>query len=108
MTAGLHQFLRWRDVAAVPHLVPLMTHPLGRYWDQPSREAIAFVDGEAQMTERTFAELKNYSHTLPTGVYEGKMWRALEPHGGWSLVWYGVAVDPGQCSIEHRPIRVIP
>jgi hypothetical protein len=69
------------------------------------------------MTQRAFYQLKDYSATMPTGVYEGKMWRRhdgvydrdFRAAGGtpeWLLCWYQNS-KPGYCSTETRKILVI-
>lgn len=89
------------------HVIPAMTDPLGKYWRQPSRDAIVIEGGNAWMSEATFQQLSEYSTTHPTGVYPGKMWRR---HDGifdkkcpperrrWLLCWYGNDFG-GQCEI---------
>lgn len=103
-------------------VIPPMTDPHGRHWNQPKREAILVDDHHALMTHATFEELLEYSGTIPTGCYEGKMWRR---HDGifagtyasgnrfaardeaackWLLCWYGPSAKPDHCSINYREI----
>ncbi len=102
--------------------IPVITHPLGRHWDQPSRDAILLDLTHALMTETTFKALREYSATMPTGVYEGKMWRR---HDGiyadglgrvteearakakWLLCWYGPGTTPGTCLVHYREILLV-
>lgn len=91
--------------------IPPITDPLGRYWDQPEREAIEIDDTHALMAERTFKQLADYSCSVPSGVYEGKMWKRrrdyYDERQGWLLVWYGEStVGPGYCSNNFREILV--
>jgi hypothetical protein len=98
------------------HPIPPMTHPDGRYWDQPDRALITVDAVHALMTRATFLELADYSGTFPSGVYEGKMWRRLDgsfdraflARGGrpvWQLCWYGPSqIGPGYCSNHRREI----
>ena len=51
-----------------------MTDPMGRHWRQPPRERILIDDTHALMDLATFEQLSEYSCTIPTGVYPGKMW----------------------------------
>jgi hypothetical protein len=90
--------------------IPLMTDPLGRYWDQPPRDAIALDDTHALMTERAFEQLPEYSRTTPSGVYPGKMWRHCTKDGDWYLCWFGIVDgNPKVCSNNARRIlRVDP
>lgn len=87
------------------NLIPEMTEPLGRYWDQPSRDDILVDDKTATMTSATLMQLADYSSSYPSGVYPGKMWRRDCVHG-WALVWYGHLNDK-QCSIHHRDIEIV-
>ena len=80
-----------------------MTHPLSRYWEQPSRENI-LIDAEvAVMSAEDFAQLLNYSVSLPTGIYVGKM-RKAKADGKWFLRWYDKCDDPQFLSIQTREI----
>lgn len=94
--------------------LPQMTHPLSRAWDQPGPDELAVYDDIAIMDRSTLQQLHNYSASIPTGVYEGKMWRFQQGHstpggpdGPWYLCWYGPSEDPDKCSINRRPIRLI-
>ena len=58
------------------NVIPTMTHPLSKYWDQPDKSDILIDDNNALMTHKTMKKLYNYSTSVPTGVYEGKMWRS--------------------------------
>ena len=55
---------------------------------------------------------------MPSGVYEGKMWRRREPYqheagdvreatGRWYLMWFGASDNPDNCSINHRKIIIV-
>lgn len=88
-------------------LLPQMTHPLSTAWNQPPTTDIAFYDDIAIMDRPTLDLLPEYSTSIPTGVYEGKMWRRALLGEGWVLCWYGPADDPDKCSINSRPIRLI-
>ena len=92
--------------------IPPITDPMGRNWDQPDRKLIE-VDGKHALMDRTsFEQLKEYSSTIPTGVYPGKMWKR---HDGefdprcrpqdcrWLLCWYGPVQDD-RCGINFREI----
>lgn len=59
------------------------------------------------MPESAFKELPEYSSTMPTGVYAGKMWKALND-GQWYLRWYGHApLHPGYCTNNQRKLVVL-
>lgn len=85
--------------------IPAITDPMGKHWDQPSISEIELDDTHALMTEATLHKLANYSRTLPTGVYAGKMWRCLQD-GEWWLRWFGVSDDPKFVSNNARLILI--
>jgi hypothetical protein len=84
--------------------IPPITRELGKYWEQPQRSEILLDENHAVMSRATFQKLAEYSTTVPTGVYEGKMWRRREPSRGWLLAWYGPHPTLGICSINLRQI----
>lgn len=89
--------------------IPEMTNPLGRYWDQPDRSKIIIDDKYAIMTEQTMNELKEYSTTNPSGVYEGKMWRSKFVENGKTihyLHWYSNSEKPNYCKHNVRNILI--
>jgi hypothetical protein len=100
------------------NVIPPITDPMGKHWDQPKVEAILVDDHFACMTLKTLHELAEYNCTLPSGTYEGKMWRRevhSKPYGQWSreqgdeflyhmLCWYGPHEDPTKISINQRVI----
>lgn len=88
-----------RDV--VCHPIPPITDPLGKYWRQPDRNRIEVDETHALMTEADFESLSEYSTSIPSGVYPGKMWRRQQVDG-WYLVWFGECADPSKCSINFR------
>ncbi len=87
--------------------LPEMTHPLSAHWYQPKAEDVAVYNDIAIMDETTLEELAEYSTSIPTGAYEGKMWKAFGTRGGWYLCWYGPDDDPDMVSINRRPIRFL-
>lgn len=100
-------------------IIPPITDPMGRSWRQPPCEEILVDDDHALMTERTLKALPEYSGTMPTGVYPGKMWKRRDgifdagflKRGGipvWKLCWYGVSEKgPDFCSINYRSILLV-
>jgi hypothetical protein len=86
--------------------LPQMVHPLSKYWSQPSRHQVAVYDDIAIMDRSTLARMADYSLSIPTGAYEGKMWRQSNG-GSWRFCWYGPSDDPDKVSIHSRPIRLI-
>jgi hypothetical protein len=87
--------------------IPLITDPMGRSWEQPSRDRILIDDQYALMEYNTFESLLEYNASIPTGVYEGKMWKCAGREGKWWLRWYGPYADPNKCSIEQREIFLV-
>jgi hypothetical protein len=57
------------------HPIPPITDPMGKYWNQPNRFEIEIDDKSALMSQKTFSQIPDYTHSQPTGVYPGKMWR---------------------------------
>lgn len=87
--------------------IPPMTDPLSKYWGQPSAKDILIDETTAIMTEKTFRELKDYSASNPTGVYEGKMWkRCATSDECYMLCWYQAGA-PDTCNIQTRTILVL-
>ena len=86
-------------------IIPPITDLSGQSWKQPHRRYIELDKTHALMSEQTFKGLPEYSYTIPTGKYEGKMWRANK-YGKWYLAWYGPAPEPGYLSIEWREILI--
>lgn len=70
-----------------------MTDPLSRNWKQPDSSNMLFDDRFVVMTEETFKKLKEYSCSIPSGKYQGKMWKCNSNWGTddfscWVLKWY--------------------
>ena len=102
-----------------------MTHELSRGWDQPDRQAILIDETYAVMRRRDFNALADYSHSRPSAVYEGKMWKSQEfetrqitegdrkgmlyqfPTGNWLIRWWSAAADPNMCKLNTRVILII-
>lgn len=98
-------------------VVPDMVHPYGKHWKQPLREAITINDANAFMDRATFDQLADYSYSQPSGVYEGKMWKASNAYyhkteNGeplrWWLHWFGPGDHPDYCSDHVREIVIHP
>ena len=100
---GLKVIARYDALPAAPVqadavTIPEMTDKLSSYWKQPAVSDILLTAETATMSKATFDKLANYEHTIPTGVYAGKMWRA-----GETFCWYG-EIENGECSIHRRRI----
>jgi hypothetical protein len=96
--------------------IPKITHRWGKVWKQPDRKFIEVGEAIARMSQHTFDELAEYSCSIPSGVYEGKMWKrhdgAHDPRckpedRKWMLMWFGPSADPDKCSINHRLIEIL-
>lgn len=88
------------------NIIPIMTDPQGQYWEQPNLADILIDDKHAMMNQHTFNQLSEYSCTIPTAVYPGKMWKAYQ-HDIWYLRWFGESEDPKMCSNHVREIMLI-
>lgn len=99
-------------------MIPEMTDPLGKHWQQPRDIREAPMDDKiVLLTPRQFEGLSEYSTSEPSGVYPGKCWRrreyqrfegGLAPTGRWFLRWYGESeIGPGYCSNHQRQIEVV-
>ena len=88
--------------------IPECVHPLSRVWDQPKSKDIEIDNSHALMSEKQFNQLHEYSTSVPTGVYSGKMWKARIRNGKWYLRWYeDDSVNREVCNIKSRIIIVI-
>lgn len=103
-------------------MIPAMTDPLGKHWDQPRDICDAPMDEKlVLLTPRQFDDLPEYSASMPSGVYPGKCWKRqeykrveidgelrMEPTGKWWIGWYGESSKgPGWCSNNWREIAVV-
>lgn len=87
-------------------VIPRITDPMGSSWRQPHRRYIEIDNTHALMSEQTFKGLVEYSTSLPSGVYSGKMWRACKG-GIWFLAWYYPSNDTKYMNIEWREIIIV-
>lgn len=86
--------------------IPTIVHPLGEYWRQPDSSEITIDDTYALMSEKTFQALAEYSTSVPSGVYEGKMWKKISGALRF-LMWYGISDKTDCCSINSRKIIIV-
>lgn len=89
------------------NIIPPMTDPLSRAWDQPNQRRVICDNTIAQITWYDFDKLKEYSTSQPSGVYIGKMWKGRYDTGKWYLCWYGPHPTPGYCSNNYRDIKIL-
>lgn len=107
-----------RGGALCEHPTPPITDPMGKYWEQPSRFDIEIDDKHAVMSLATFKKLHEYSCSVPSGVYPGKMWRSdlnayrhpqlpkLADDERHVLRWFGEHPDPKFVSNHSRIILI--
>lgn len=86
--------------------IPPMTDPLSKHWQQPSSDGILIDAHHAVMDMKTFDALAEYSSSVPSGVYPGKMWKAIASDGRKFLRWFGVADDTRLCTCNQREILI--
>lgn len=93
---------------SIPNIIPQMTDPLGKYWDQPKDIRSAPMDDDCVLLTRDqFNELSDYSRSIPSGVYPGKCWRATYKGGARYMLWYGPFHTDGKTvDILHRRIII--
>lgn len=95
--------------------IPPMTHELSRGWDQPNSREILIDKTHAVMTRTTFKKLHRYDNSIPSGVYDGKMWAifvgvwegSICQKGVYYLRWYGPSDDAEKCTINQREVLFI-
>lgn len=88
------------------NIIPKITDKRGMLWKQPHRRYIEIDEEYALMTKQTFEGLREYSVTIPSGEYEGKMWKANRG-GIWYLYWYDHDDNPSMIKIERREILLL-
>jgi hypothetical protein len=88
-------------------MIPPITDPLGRYWNQPTdiREA-PMDDTHVLLTARQIDGLCEYSSSYPSGTYDGKCWLRANGDTRW-LCWYHPHPQPGKIGIGSRIILEI-
>ncbi|MBP1615727.1 MAG: hypothetical protein H6Q13_3175 [Bacteroidetes bacterium] len=69
------------------NIIPLMINPLGSCWRQPNTNRILVDDNYAVMGKLDFDMLMDYTRSQPTGLYDGKMWKAQYWENN-KLEWY--------------------
>ena len=90
------------------NVIPEITDPLGKYWEQPKISDIVLDDKYALMTKTSFNKLPNYSMSQPTGVYGGKMWKSgSDMENIWYLKWWSSPDENDMCKGNVREILII-
>ncbi len=89
--------------------IPPITNLLGRHWRQCDLSDIVVTPDAAFIPESAIRQLSDYSHSMPSGVYPGKMWRATFKLDGPWLLWYGALSEDGQhVEVCKRLIKPVP
>lgn len=99
-------------------VVPPMVHKLSSAWNQPNPKNFLFDEKDVMMTLDEFEALADYSFSQPSGVYEGKMWKAKvwfrnnpgdnKVIGYWHLKWFDFCPDDmDKCSTQSRRIVLV-
>ncbi len=83
------------------NVIPPITDPIGSNWSQPEHEDVLIDDFYAVMTQETVESLKVYDWSIPSGVYEGKMFKQQG-----KLVWMSDYRD-GTCALNYREILAV-
>lgn len=86
-------------------IIPEMTNELGNYWDQPNRNDIEIDEEIALMSVESLNKLKEYNTSIPSGVYEGKMWKTKHKNE-YYLRWYD-KIQEDHMLIETRKIKIL-
>lgn len=88
-------------------MIPPITDPLGKYWEQPDISEIKFEDGKAIMSLRTQKKLGTYDFSLPSGTYVGKMWKCkrMRFFNHYNLCWYDEIIG-NEITIKRVPIVI--
>lgn len=94
-------------------MIPIMDDPLSKHWEQPRDIRNAPMDDKTVLlTPKQFANLHEYSASIPTGVYPGKCWKRIELRRDGTmhrklLGWYGEETPDHKCPILFRNIEVV-
>lgn len=88
------------------NVIPEMVHPLSRHWKQPKVSDILLDSQVALMSQETLDLLSEYSMSVPTGVYTGKMWK-MEMRATWWLRWMVIEEGESEGVILSRRILVV-
>lgn len=91
---------------APAHLViPGITDPRGKHWDQPKTTDFLISADFAKIKKQDIEKLLDYSNSQPSGTYIGKMWKTFDGEF-WRLKWFGPHKDPGYLTVHTRKISI--
>lgn len=85
--------------------IPEITNPLGKYWQQPDHKNFLISYKYVLMTNKEFKELLEYSTSIPSGTYIGKMWK-MNRGDKWYLAWFSECEDPKFLNNNYREILI--
>lgn len=92
------------DDSVLEQIPPLPKEHLG--WEAPDRSEILAIDKDyVLMRQDTLDRLLDYTHSQPTGLYSGKMWKAKSQEGKWMLCWCNHSVG-GYIDINFREVLI--
>lgn len=98
--------MKTNDFSTEITVIPEITDPLGKYYDQPATSEIILNGDLALMNRTTFEKLHNYSSSRPSALYIGKMWKS-KVYSDWVLRWCDVSdKGDGYTTIQMRIIVV--
>jgi hypothetical protein len=89
--------------------IPELKSPYSTPPKQPADIRLAPMDDtHVVLTRRQIAGLLEYSTTLPSGVYPGKVWKAIDASGTILLRWYGVCPEAPDthCTNNQRIVLI--
>ena len=86
--------------------IPPITNILGKYWNQPNPDDITICGEHAFMTQEVFDKLATYSTSMPSDVYEGKMWKAEKNDKNWYLCWCVNNEVGNKCYVKYKNIII--
>lgn len=104
-TRTFSEWLHFYDPAQ-RNVIPPMTHPLHKGWQQPELSEITICEKYATMNKEAFDKLTGYCGGYYRWAYEGKMCKEQDI-GCWHLHWWGFSDDPTMCSGNRREIKII-
>ena len=92
------------DDSVLEQIPPLPKEHLG--WEAPDRSEILAIDKDyVLMRQDTLDRLLDYTHSQPTGLYPGKMWKAKNDTDDWMFCWCNHSVG-GLIDINFRNILI--
>ena len=92
------------DDSVLEQIPPLPKEHIG--WEAPDRSEILAIDKDyVLMRQDTLDRLLDYTHSQPTGLYPGKMWKAKNDTDKWMFCWCNHSVG-GLIDINFREILI--